>query len=506
MYRKVPQSLLEGSQEGRYTSWVAILVLLVLFVKESHDFLTVREVSDLSLDRSNIPKIQVNFNISLLDLRCDYATINVVSVLGNEQNITKDISRRPLSEGGFHTSTHTAVHHHEDKEGILMHDPSITESLEELHMNGQDVVSFDQETLQYALDEKEYVFVKYYADWCSHCRNFAPTWEKFAEVMHDVEDSVKERLGTEYTEEEYEEAKHLAVPVLVGQVDCVEHHVFCNQQGIRAYPTVKLFVNGEPFKGGEYHGHRTVVNLIQFVELAEQLTENEDVEKVQKHSEIAIQKHFNMTKRNQQWLEALEHTHDHAKRVWSSDEHPGCQISGTLHLNRAPGHFYIQAKSMAHDLDPRVANLSHVVHHLSFESYDETLVAGRHARKKRPKFSKATAPLDETTYVLSEPHESWHHYLKLVSTNTDYYHVTPSHQLALYRDDRVTEAKFILDISPIAVHFRSERRPWYDYVTSVLAIVGGTFTVVGMVEWWIESARRQLRRSTHRRMGGSGAP
>jgi len=46
-----------------------------------------------------------------------------------------------------------------------MHDPSITESLEELHMDGQDVVSFDEETLQYALDEKEYVFVKYYADW-----------------------------------------------------------------------------------------------------------------------------------------------------------------------------------------------------------------------------------------------------------------------------------------------------------------------------------------------------
>ena len=162
---KVPQDLLEGSKEGRYTSLVAILVLLVLFVKESHDFLIVRQVSDLSLDRSKSPKIQVNFNISLLDLRCDYTTVNVVSILGNEQNITKDIARRPLDGGGFHTSTQKAVHHHEHREGILMHDPSITESLEELHMNGQDVVSFDEETLQYALDEKEYVFVKYYADW-----------------------------------------------------------------------------------------------------------------------------------------------------------------------------------------------------------------------------------------------------------------------------------------------------------------------------------------------------
>ena len=318
--------------------------------------------------------------------------------------------------------------------------------------------------------------------------------------MHDVEDSVKDRLGTEYTDEEYDEAKHLAVPVLVGQVDCVEHHDFCNEQGIRAYPTVKLFVNGEPWKYGEYHGSRTVFNLIQFVELAERLTESEDVAKVQKHSEMAIQKHFNMTKRNQQWLEALEHTHDHAKRVWSSMEHPGCQISGTLLLNRAPGHFYIQAKSLAHDIDPRVANLSHVVHHLSFESTDgDSKRNSRWSRRHEPVFDKATAPLDDSTYILHEPHESWHHYLKLVSTNSDHYHVTPSHQLALYREDHVTEAKFILDISPIAVHHRVERRPWYDYVTSVLAIVGGTFTVVGMVEWWIESAARRLRRAGQRR-------
>lgn len=175
MYRKLPEELLEGTQKGRLTSWFTIIVLLVLFVMETHDFLSPRQVSDLSLDRSSSPKIQVNFNLSLLDLRCDYATINVVSVLGNEQNVTKDITRRPLDDVGLHTSVEKAVHHHEDKEGILMHDPSITETLEELHKNGQDVVSLDEETLQYALDEKEYVFVKYYADWCVHCRNFAPS-------------------------------------------------------------------------------------------------------------------------------------------------------------------------------------------------------------------------------------------------------------------------------------------------------------------------------------------
>ena len=151
-------------------------------------------MSDLTLDRTSSPKIHVNFNLSLLDLRCDYATINVVSVLGNEQNITKDITRHALDEEGTRNDALRNVHHHhEDNRDILMADPTVTESLEELHENGQDVVSLDETTLQYALDEKgttmssltnqskqfvpknlsyqlvsqlaEYVFVKYYADW-----------------------------------------------------------------------------------------------------------------------------------------------------------------------------------------------------------------------------------------------------------------------------------------------------------------------------------------------------
>ena len=42
---------------------------------------------------------------------------------------------------------------------MLLHPESLTSILV------LDVVSLDEVTLSYALDEKEYVFVKYYADW-----------------------------------------------------------------------------------------------------------------------------------------------------------------------------------------------------------------------------------------------------------------------------------------------------------------------------------------------------
>jgi hypothetical protein len=123
---------------NRFTSWFAIIVLVILFLKETHDFMSPRQVSDLSLDRTSNPKIQVNFNISLLGLRCDYATINVFSQLGNvEHNITKNINRRPLDIQGMRNDKIKTIQSHADSPSIHMYDPSVTESLDELHENGK---------------------------------------------------------------------------------------------------------------------------------------------------------------------------------------------------------------------------------------------------------------------------------------------------------------------------------------------------------------------------------
>jgi hypothetical protein len=44
------------------------------------------------------------------------------------------------------------------------------------------------------------------------------------------------------------------------------------------------------------------------------------------------------------------------------------------------------------------------------------------------------------------------------------------------------EAMFSYDLSPIVVTYNRESRSWYDYLTGVLAIVGGAFTVIGMMD------------------------
>ena len=53
---------------------------------------------------------------------------------------------------------------------------------------------------------------------------------------------------------------------------------------------------------------------------------------------------------------------------------------------------------------------------------------------------------------------------------------SPFSQVMHYQDDEVPEAKFSYDISPLATVISSKKRAWYEFLTSLMAIIGGTFT------------------------------
>jgi len=79
-----------------------------------------------------------------------------------------------------------------------------------------------------------------------------------------AEDIVDER-DHNYSTEDYEHAVKVELPVLIAKVDCVSHDALCRQQGIMAYPTLRLFVSGERWKGGDYRGDRTVIALADYL-------------------------------------------------------------------------------------------------------------------------------------------------------------------------------------------------------------------------------------------------
>jgi hypothetical protein len=104
MYRKVPIDLVEGSKQGSIISWLALFVMTYLFYKETVNFLTTKLSSELTLDQRQNPSendfIKATFNITMMDLKCDYIQVDVVSVLGNNQNVTKFVKKIPLDGNG----------------------------------------------------------------------------------------------------------------------------------------------------------------------------------------------------------------------------------------------------------------------------------------------------------------------------------------------------------------------------------------------------------------------
>merc|ERR1712060_672054 len=91
------------------------------------------------------------------------------------------------------------------------------------------------------------------------------------------------------------------------KMNCVDFLESCQEAGIAAFPTVRLYKSDGTFE--VFHGQRSVDSIIEF--LTERI-------------------------RNSHFMEARHHT--------MFDE--GCQVKGTLHVPRAPGHFYLQAEAL----------------------------------------------------------------------------------------------------------------------------------------------------------------
>lgn len=187
----------------------------------------------------------------------------------------------------------------------------------------------------------------------------------------------------------------------------------------------------------------------------------------------------------------------HPRRVaqhvaFHKEEHAGCEVSGYVMAHRVPGNFHIEARSIHHDLNPTMTNVSHVVNHLSFgkpiSSSDRRKIASMY-----PQFT-ADHPLDGRAFVNKKYHEAIHHYAKVVSTHFEIggmlrslkevlgYQFLAQSSTMHYGADDVPEAKFSYDLSPMAVVVSSKGRKWYDFITSLCAIIGGTFTVISLLD------------------------
>lgn len=79
------------------------------------------------------------------------------------------------------------------------------------------------------IKNNKFAFVKFYAPWCGHCKSMAPAYSSLAQRMKNETDGVA-----------------------IGKVDSTVENDLGSKYGVQGFPTLKLFINGEPvdYAGG----------------------------------------------------------------------------------------------------------------------------------------------------------------------------------------------------------------------------------------------------------------
>jgi hypothetical protein len=248
----------------------------------------------------------------------------------------------------------------------------------------------------------------------------------------------------------------------------------CREQKIMAFPTLRWYHSGEPVSP-DYKMDRTVQALMGYTKRKLDMDE----------------KFKEWDKKNVANIDEEERERKRKLYQQNRPEHPGCQVSGHLMVNRVPGNFHIEASSKSHNLNAAMTNLSHIVHHLSFGELVDT--SGKNRKVKRilkqvPEEHKQFSPLDGQNFITTDYHQAYHHYIKVVSTHLNVagglttYQFLEQSQIVFYDEVNVPEARFSYDLSPMSVIVEKEGRKWYDYLTSLCAIIGGTFTTLGLID------------------------
>jgi hypothetical protein len=169
----------------------------------------------------------------------------------------------------------------------------------------------------------------------------------------------------------------------------------------------------------------------------------------------------------------------------------GCRLTGNIRVNKVPGNFHISSHAYHDKIHMLIGqelgklDFSHEVMHLSFgEDQDIQTI-------KNVFHEGVLSPLDGVRKMRPgnvNDAITYEYYIKVVPTTyktlkqQEFY----VHQFTAnsneYRAEGTPAVYFRYDLSPVTVKFSQSQESFFHFIVQVCAIVGGVFTVAGLIE------------------------
>ncbi|CAI9295218.1 unnamed protein product [Lactuca saligna] len=460
-YRKIPRDLTEASLSGAGLSIIAAVSMMFLFGMELHNYLSISTSTSVIVDRSSDKDyLRIDFNLSFPALSCEFASVDVSDVLGtNRLNITKTVRKYSIDK---HLRATGSEFESGPVTNMLKHDDDNDEEYGEgsVALNGR---NFDRISHQHSI-----LVVNFYAPWCYWSNRLKPSWEKAAKIIRERHDP------------------EIDGRIIMGRVDCTEEVDLCRRNHIQGYPSIRIFRKGSDVRDENghhehesYYGDRDTDTLVNTME--------ELVAPIAMDSHLALEGKSGKTEEN-------------AKRPAPSEA--GCRIEGFVRVKKVPGNLVISARSGFHSFDGSIMNMSHVISDFSFGRKINARVMSD-LKRILPYIGVSHAKLNGQAY-LTDPEDhanvTVEHYIQVVKTEV----MRSSHQLiedyeytahsSLMHAHSVPVVKFHFELSPMQVLITENSKSFSHFITNVCAIIGGVFTVAGILDSILHNTLRLVKK------------
>eukprot|EP00811_Abedinium_folium_P030530 NODE_4896_length_1833_cov_7.763189.p1 GENE.NODE_4896_length_1833_cov_7.763189~~NODE_4896_length_1833_cov_7.763189.p1 ORF type:complete len:481 (+),score=83.39 NODE_4896_length_1833_cov_7.763189:113-1555(+) len=459
--RLLPADFVLATATGGVFTVVTYVMMFAVFVLELRSFLMGSYSTYVSLDKYDTGNLQINFDIDLHDIECKNLHVVVFSHDGEEplNMVAKDFWLRAIDQAG---RPHGAAKRQTDDFGDGKSRATILKEEGQQEVDSDWMSSHDgftHQSFEHVIKAHDFTLVNFFASWCGHCQQFSPTWMAIARKFTGVDENGPKLLSDK-------SGQKLAVQPI--KMNCVDFRHVCHSLNIDAFPTIRLYKGDGTYI--LFEGKRAEKDVMAWVE--------------------------QMVKKSSQG--------------WSSSNDAferGCNARGRLQVARVPGHLGFMSGGGDQDLDPSLTNVSHLLRHLSFSDPGN----GAHHRKSWTRLPREISanlnPIDSKNYVTKNYHEAWMHDMKVVSTvgtgGRIFYQFSHHHRLASVEPDALPQVRFHYDIEPFSIILKNDAKRWYSFLTSLLAITGGTFVLMRLLSMSTQSIMGVLcpRKKTSRITG-----